>query len=387
MIFCRACYTFQTLQLQTQLHGMHKNCETGHVTMWTDIEKAFCVEAYISSQSYEKTRRLFLKKFNLDHRRVDLAPAKSNIKNWVVNFRGQGSFEKKSGGSSRKVRTQNRIDQVEASVAQSPKKSVRRRSQSLGLRKGTTHLILKQDLHLRPYRVQFHHDLKPSDMKRRVAMADWFRRHPDVFENLWFSDEAHFCLNGQVNSRNAVHWGSQRPDEVLSRQRHNKRVTVWVAMRRGGGTIGPFFFEDDQGEAVTVNQERYVSMALERFWEELERKCGIRRHEEWFQQDGAAPHTARSSLEWLEVHFPGRLISLKCAVEWAPHSPDLSPLDFFLWGFLKDCVYADNPRTTDDLKEAISTEIGRIPSAMIDSAITHLQTVRLPAVARRRGLI
>ena len=50
------------------------------------------------------------------------------------------------------------------------------------------------------------------------------------------------------------------------------------------------------------------------------------------QQDGAAPHTAGASMAWLAAHFPGRLISLKSEVEWAPHSPDLSPLDFFPLG-------------------------------------------------------
>lgn len=353
--------------------------------MWTDAEKAFCVEAYISSKSYKETRRLFLKKFDLNHRRSDLAPGKTCVKKWVEKFREKGTFKGGRGGTSRTVRTQANIKDVEDSVARSPKKSIRRRSQSLGLTRSTMHNILKRDLHLRPYRVQICHLLKTSDMKRRMQMADWFKRHPDVFKNLWFSDEAHFSLSGHVNSHNAVHWGSHRPEEVQTMPLHSKKVTVWVAMRHGGGIIGPFFFEDDRGETVTVTQERYVSEALEPFWRELKRRRGIRRHEEWFQQDGAPPHTAKRSLEWLEEHFPDRHISLKSAVEWAPHSPDLSPLDFFLWGFLKDCVYAGNPGSTQELKDAISDEIRRLPSHMVDKAITHLQTVRLPAVARRKG--
>ena len=71
-------------------------------------------------------------------------------------------------------------------------------------------------------------------------------------------------------------------------------------MRRGGGTIGPIFFEDAQGETVTVKQVSYVSTALEPFWEELGRRRSIGRHEEWLQQDEPTPHTAQSSLEWLQ---------------------------------------------------------------------------------------
>lgn len=100
-----------------------------------------------------------------------------------------------------------------------------------------------------------------------------------------------------MNSRNAVHWGSHRPEEVQAKPLYSKKVTVWVAMRHGWGTISPFFFDDDKGEAVTITQERYVSAALGPFWLEVKRRRGIRRHKEWFQQDGAAPHTTKTSLE------------------------------------------------------------------------------------------
>ena len=63
---------------------------------------------------------------------------------------------------------------------------------------------------------------------------------------------------------------------------------------------------------------------------------------------------------------PGRLISLKAEVESAPHSTDLSPLNFFLWGYLKDRVYKEKPRTTDALKTAIMVEVARLPSEMVD---------------------
>ena len=43
-------------------------------------------------------------------------------------------------------------------------------------------------------------------------------------------------------------------------------------------------------------------------------------------------------------------------MEWPPRSPDLSPLDYFLWRHLKSVVYQNRPRTLDDLKDAIITE-------------------------------
>ena len=65
----------------------------------------------------------------------------------------------------------------------------------------------------------------------------------------------------------------------------------------------------------------------------------------WFQQDGATPHTARETMAILRAAFPGRLISRFGDVPWPPRSPDLTPPDFFLWGYLKGKVYINMPNT------------------------------------------
>ena len=55
----------------------------------------------------------------------------------------------------------------------------------------------------------------------------------------------------------------------------------------------------------------------------------------WWQQDDAPPHYARSVRNYLEEVFNNRWISRRGPIEWPPRSPDLNPLDFFLWGYLK----------------------------------------------------
>jgi hypothetical protein len=54
--------------------------------------------------------------------------------------------------------------------------------------------------------------------------------------------------------------------------------------------------------------------------------------------------------------FPGRVVSLHEAVPWPLRSPDLSPCDFFLWGYLQAEVFQHRPRSLDQLKEAIQEE-------------------------------
>ena len=242
--------------------------------MWTNEERSFCVEAYILT-SLDETRRRFLKKFHFDHRRIDRAPGKKAIKRWVARFRSTGNVsDSKPVGRCRTIRTDENIQRVSESVFQSPKRSLRKRSQSLGINRHTLWQI-KKDLKLRPYMLTSHHELTPRDMQRRVDMAEWFDENPDVLDRLWFSDEAHFFLAGAMNPNNTVHWGKKRPDEVRSTPPHSQKVMAWIAMRRGGGLIGPFFFEDERGHAVTVTTQRYLSTALEPFLEELKQIEGI----------------------------------------------------------------------------------------------------------------
>jgi hypothetical protein len=39
------------------------------------------------------------------------------------------------------------------------------------------------------------------------------------------------------------------------------------------------------------------------------------------------------------MHFPGCCIGRDGPIPWSPRSPDITPLDFFLWGYIKDIVY------------------------------------------------
>jgi hypothetical protein len=66
-------------------------------------------------------------------------------------------------------------------------------------------------------------------------------------------------------------------------------------------------------------------------------------------------------------------IFLRCDIGWPARSPDLTPCDFFLWGFLKAKVYARRPGTIEQLKEAIRQEIAAIPPAMIRKAMDNFR--------------
>ena len=71
----------------------------------------------------------------------------------------------------------------------------------------------------------------------------------------------------------------------------------------------------------------------------------------WFQQNGATCHTAEALLDVLRPVFEDRIISRKADVVWPSRSCYLIPLDYYLWGAIKDKCYADKPETIDTLKD------------------------------------
>ena len=81
-------------------------------------------------------------------------------------------------------------------------------------------------------------------------------------------------------------------------------------------------------------------MLNEFLWPKLE---DIGMDDVYFQHDGATCHTSGEIIGLLREKFPGRAISQKGDYNWPPRSYDSTPLDFFLWGYVKDKVYADAP--------------------------------------------
>ena len=125
---------------------------------------------------------------------------------------------------------------------------------------------------------------------------------------------------------------------------HPQRVTVWCGFW-SDGIIGPFFFENEQGAAVIVSGYRAMlnEFLLPKFEEEDTDDI-------WFQQDGAPYHTANAIIDLLRTVFENCIISQNADVNWPPRSYDLTPLDYFLWGTVKDECYANQPETIQDLK-------------------------------------
>ncbi|GFX18966.1 hypothetical protein TNCV_322711 [Trichonephila clavipes] len=182
---------------------------------------------------------------------------------------------------------------------------------------------------------------------------------PDFHKRILFSDEAHFWLNGYVNKQNCRIWSEANPQVYVETPLHPEKLTVWCALW-AGGIIGPYFFKNDEGHNVTVNGAVVPTR---------------RRN---------MSHTARATIDLLKDTFGDRLFSRFGPVNWPPRSCDLTPLDYFLWGYVKSLVYADKPQTRDHLEDNIRRVMADIRPQMLEKVIENW-TSRLDYIRVSRG--
>jgi len=81
----------------------------------------------------------------------------------------------------------------------------------------------------------------------------------------------------------------------------------------------------------------------------------------FYQQDGAPAPYHRDVRAFLNENLQGHRIGRRGTFEFPPPSPDLTPLDFYHWGTLKDVVYRKKPATLGDLRAEIRAACAAIP--------------------------
>jgi len=76
---------------------------------------------------------------------------------------------------------------------------------------------------------------------------------------------------------------------------------------------------------------------------------------------------------FLDERYPNRWIGRKGPITWPPRSPDLTPLDFYLWGYLQGVVFEEEPTTREDMENRIRRACEAIPRNVLLSTVVHFQ--------------
>jgi hypothetical protein len=189
-------------------------------------------------------------------------------------------------------------------------------------------------------------------------MLKMFDNDPTLTNHILWSEEAIFELRGQINWHNAVWWSVENLHTQLEVPNSRQSVMVWCGIS-SAGLVGPHFFDQ------TINTESYLRVLEELVWPYVRHRCLT------FQKDGAAAHYAKDVHAWLDKKFGKWWIGRCGPLEWPARSPDLTPCDFFFWGYLKDHVYKTQPATILQLRDRIQQCYAELPVEMC-THVCHL---------------
>lgn len=172
-----------------------------------------------------------------------------------------------------------------------------------------------------------------------------------VGSTFFSSDEPHFHLSATVNKQNFRYWSENNPWKIHERPLHSLKVTVWCAISKFE-MVGLYFFKEN-GQTLTANAQRYISM-LDKFFEsQLEELMG----EIYMETSGSK----RTGLWHILLEFQWQIcdkcflyISFLWGVTW--DGPRIwAFVIFFLWatygthGYIKEKVFKHRSQILEKL--------------------------------------
>lgn len=269
------------------------------------------------------------------------------FKNLYDRLGEMGSFRPKRDTLGRpKTITVEQEDEVLVQVAENPSVSSRRMSASTGISKSSVLRIFHSE-NLYPYHFTPVQNLRPIDRSTRLQFANFFQRQQQIdplfVVKILFTDEATFTRRGVFNFRNKHLWESENPHAVAERHFQEEfKINVWCGIL-GDHILGPYELPSN------LNSDAYLNFLQNGLTNLLDDVPLNLRLNMYFMQDGAPAHFAVQVREHLNAYFPHRWIGRGSEFAWPPRSPDLNPMDFCFWGYLKSVVYSEPINNREEL--------------------------------------
>lgn len=288
------------------------------------------------------------------------------VRELVAKFRETGSVHNKKRNIENAGFHEAMEIAVLGEVAMDSTLSTRQLAIATGVPRTSVQRVLKK-YKFHPYKIRLVQELNEDDFDRRLqfceVMSERALNNDNFIFNVCFSDECSFFLNGLVNRHNCRYWADSNPRIFHeTHTQHPQKLNVWAGIF-GNSIVGPFFLPANlTGDMYLDLLENAIDPALTNI---IEEDRAYNEQELIFQQDGAPPHFSLNVRNYLNDRFPGRWIGRRGAIEWPPRSPDLSPLDFFLWGHIKSVVYKTPPATLEELRRRITTVCREVTPQML----------------------
>jgi inhibitor of nuclear factor kappa-B kinase subunit alpha len=241
--------------------------------------------------------------------------------------------------------------------------------------------VLKVDLGLKALKMRKTHMLnqKSKDARKAKCKVLLQRIAPDLFDHILFSDEKIFDIEAKWNRQNVrcyaptvkeVPTGANRMQRTL----HPASMMVWAGVSSFGKT--PLVFVQ---QGVKICKDNYISDILQPHVFPLTDTM-FAGSQWWLQQDSAPAHKANLTQDWCRRHLPGFFSTS----EWPASSPDLNPLDYFVWSRLEQLACTINHPSVSSLKRSLSKAWAELPMEEVRAAVQAWRK-RLAACVKAKG--
>ena len=201
-------------------------------------------------------------------------------------------------------------------------------------------------------------------------------KHPKEPNMIWFfSDEKNFCQDQAHNKQNN-RWIATCPKDVpkVMKSKFPATVMVFGVVSNEGDVMPPHIF----AKGLKVNTKVYLEVMEQTVLPWITRIAGGR---PWvWQQDSAPCHVSNVSMECLQEHC----YDVVTKDQWPPSSPDLNPMDYFVWGYLEAHTNRRPHTTKDSLIASIKEHCASLPRDLVTKACSRFRG-RIEAVIEAEG--
>ena len=269
----------------------------------------------------------------------------------VQRLRDTGKLAPQVGIGGGNLRHAGNVDEeIIELVEDDPTISIRTISHNLNVPQTVVWRTIKENQY-HPFHFQRVQDLLPQDYAARVIFCQWLigkhDENPNFTRNVLVTDEACFNRTGVLNFHNLHLWAQDNPHAIRRHfYQHQFSVNVWAGIV-DDQLIGPFILPN------RLNGDGYLQFLQEDLPGLLENVVLAVRRDMWYLHDGAPPHFRNDVREYLTATYHHRWVGRGGPVAWPPRSPDLNPLDFYLWGHFKSLVYHTEVQNHQDLLQRI----------------------------------
>lgn len=208
--------------------------------------------------------------------------------------------------------------------------------------------------------------LTDTQKEKRLAFAST-SRPPNYWNRVLFTDECIFPVFGPALDR----WiGPEEEVPTKETVKNSPYVMVWAGVGSKGKTR---LYKLEQG--VRLNAAGYQELlskalpSIQGMWPKRDR---------WIlMQDGAPCHRAKATMEWLTSK------EVRVLQPWPAQSPDLNIIEN-VWHMLKQRVYREEFKTTEELWAALQREWKKIKTTEVQNLIDSMPR-RLKSVIEAKG--